>query len=107
MTIEAMNTFLEQARTDDALRGKLASIESNGNEPSEIDVIRVAVESGYDITTSDLHRAAKEFEGELTDDVLDAVSGGGVLTTVDKYNPASWLFYGLGLRKSRPGGPYK
>jgi len=88
MSMQAMASFLEKTQGDEVLAENFVDILAN-NEGDEITskVIDLAKVNGFDITASDVEETRKQFEqvteagdGELSDDDLENVSGGVVVS---------------------------
>jgi predicted ribosomally synthesized peptide with nif11-like leader len=79
MSEQSAGEFLENIDKDDALRSKVVSL---GNNISADDVVALAAENGYSFTPEELiaagaTRIAPGAGGELPDEALDQVAGGG------------------------------
>ncbi|NWJ46209.1 MAG: Nif11-like leader peptide family natural product precursor [Chloroflexi bacterium] len=82
MSEQAASEFLENMDKDDALRSKVVSL---GNNISADVVVALAAENGYSFTSEELiaagsTRIAPGASGELPDEALDQVAGGGSVT---------------------------
>jgi len=69
MSVESAKQFIEKMKTDEAFAQKVKECKD-----SEARMTFVK-ESGFDFTTEEV----KGLQGELSDDELDAVAGGGCL----------------------------
>lgn len=89
MTMQTMKSFLEKANSDQDLAEALVAI-IDGNEPDTIypQVVALAGQHGFIVTIEDveeIHKQCSAFdettEGDLDDDALADVAGGGVAMT--------------------------
>lgn len=89
MSMEVMVSFLEKAQSDPALADRLAGIaEQNEGEDLDQKVAALAGEHGFSLTADDVRQsrqqseqAAESANGDLSDNDLGGVSGGGVVWT--------------------------
>lgn len=87
MSMQAMNSFLEMAETDEAVASRLVAI-LDENEPGAIPpkIVELANDNGYAVTEADVVETRERFEkavdgtdvedGDLSDEDLEHVSGG-------------------------------
>src|SRR3712207_6221239 len=79
MSQQAIEQFLEALARDEVLLAKLATADSASS------VVKIAAEFGYELSESDLAVVAEQMRlalssEELSDDELEAISGGTFLT---------------------------
>ena len=85
-----MQAFIEKAKNDKALMAKLNELGASGTEPDKIPgkIIALAAEHGFSITVEEYQLARESVgaskSGELAEEDLDAVAGGG---TENRYDP--------------------
>ena len=72
---ENLKKFLELITSDKELEKKALACNDLGEEKGKLAMIELAKENGIDLTEADFEK--KEASGELSDDELDAVAGGG------------------------------
>jgi predicted ribosomally synthesized peptide with nif11-like leader len=72
---ENLKKFLELITSDKELEKKALACNDLGEEKGKLAMIELAKENGIDLTEADFEK--KEATGELSDDELDAVAGGG------------------------------
>jgi len=80
-----LHAMLEKAKNNCEFEAKLKALSENGAKPEEI--IAFAADHGFAITSEDLESCKGDCAkcGELTEDDLDAVAGGG--PTQNRYDP--------------------
>ena len=75
------NEFIEKYNADEAFRNevntKAQALKGNGAENLFAAVVRVAESFGYAVTEDEVKAFRKAQSGELSDELLDSVSGGG------------------------------
>lgn len=74
MSKQSCVEFLTQVTKTSSLKEKLQQVESPA------DIINLAREEGYIITEEEIREVINEQEGELNEQSLEAVAGGGLLT---------------------------
>ena len=72
---ENLKKFLELITSDKELEKKALACNDLGEEKGKLAMIELAKENGIELTEADFEK--KEATGELSDDELDAVAGGG------------------------------
>jgi predicted ribosomally synthesized peptide with nif11-like leader len=85
MSQEQLKAFLEKVQADTSLQAKL---KAEGADP-----VAIAKAAGFTISLKDIHREASE----LSEDELEAVSGGTVTLTV-AYTPALIIATGVAAK---------
>ena len=94
MNMEQMQAFIEKAKSDNALMAKLDELGAAGASAEEI--VALAAEHGFSITVEDYQSAGMPKSGELAEEDLDVVSGGG---TQDRWDPKECChIYGVAYR---------
>lgn len=69
--------FLQKAAEDKALQEKVAAIMKGQPEEISDKIVTLAKENGFEITFDEVLKEVKGQEGEVSDDELDKVVGGG------------------------------
>jgi predicted ribosomally synthesized peptide with nif11-like leader len=77
---ENLKNFLELIASNKELEKKALATNELGEEKGKAAMLALAKENGIELTLADLEK--KEESGELSDDELDAVAGGGFCTCV-------------------------
>ena len=78
MSMETAKRLIEELQTNDELKAKVQDI----TDPAQL--VKAAVEAGYEVTAEEMTEAEKEFRAEkaqktrLSIEELDAVAGGAV-----------------------------
>ena len=72
---ENLKKFLELLSKDKDLEAKALACNDLGEEKGRLALLELAKENGIELTLADLAKKAEN--GELSDDELDAVAGGG------------------------------
>ena len=75
---ENLKKFLELIASNKELEKKALATNELGEEKGKAAMLALAKENGIELTLADLEK--KEESGELSDDELDAVAGGGFCT---------------------------
>ena len=77
------NEFIEKYNSDETFRNevkeKAQAMKGNGAENLFAAVVKTAESLGYAVTEDDVKAFRKAQSGELSDELLDSVSGGGCL----------------------------
>ena len=78
MSIESVKKFYELLQSDEILQERVKAAEDSAT------VVQIASEKGYEFTEQELDRAMQEaiFEGELSEQELEAVAGAGKKTKI-------------------------
>ena len=73
MSIESVQKFYELIQNDTTLQERVKDAINSAS------VVQIASEKGYEFTEQELERAMQEavIEGEISDEQLEAVAGGG------------------------------
>ncbi len=73
MSQEAVKEFYKVIESDSEIRKQVV------NANSSADIVRIAAENGYTFTEEEVEIAMQEalVDGELSDELLEAVAGGG------------------------------
>lgn len=93
--MDSLNAFLELANRDAALQERVVAA---SKQPGPVDaLVSVAASAGFDLTAAQLEAV---FAGELSDQQLDAVSGGYAFRA-----PGEWFAecYAVHLKTDTPG----
>ena len=80
MSVENVNAFFEKAMSDEAARAALKSLgeKSKGNQDEAVaDLIALGKEHGFEFEHGHLADAVQARPGELSEDELQKVAGGG------------------------------
>jgi predicted ribosomally synthesized peptide with nif11-like leader len=120
MSQEQLKGFLEAVQADVILQEKLQAISSTSGEDQSVTddeydeaICAAAKESGFIFSAEDLNSVRTELEllesndGELTDEQLEAVAGGGAFVAAGivagggLIGGGLWLGIGFGLRRRR------
>ena len=83
MSKENVTAFIDKAKSDPSLQGKLRKLP--GEESSAIkEVVKIAAGAGYHFSEQEYRNAAKDQlqSGELQEDDLAKVSGGTIISVV-------------------------
>ncbi len=90
MTMQAMASFVEKAQQDPALAEELVTIiDQNDTDAIYSKVVTLANDNGFSVTVDDVKETRQQFEkmsdagyeGDMSDDELDNVSGGIVVSS--------------------------
>jgi predicted ribosomally synthesized peptide with nif11-like leader len=76
MSKAEIERFVKDVKTDTALQ---AEIKKAGSDPQAF--VALAKKKGYDFTVDELKKHAENKKGELSQEDLDKVAGGGVVVT--------------------------
>ena len=77
MTTPSVIAFARRLETDEALRKRVAAVDTADTPRMLAETTRIAAEAGFDFTAVELAASLQEHAlGELPDAELDAVSGG-------------------------------
>ncbi|MEI7555512.1 Nif11-like leader peptide family natural product precursor [Candidatus Chlorohelix sp.] len=104
MSEQSAGEFLENMDNDDTLRSKVVSL---GSSISVDDVVALAAKNGYSFTSDEFiaagsTRIAPGAGGELPDEALDQVAGGGSVTIA--WKGANILGRNINPGNLNPGG---
>jgi predicted ribosomally synthesized peptide with nif11-like leader len=86
MSTETVKQFWQKARQDAGLQKKLLSIQGKDRQATLAAVVTLAGEAGFALTAHEYDAAVREeltrqhSAGEMTQEQLDSVAGGGVVT---------------------------
>lgn len=80
--------FLKKVAEDKVLQEKMTAIIEGKPEEISDKVVALAKENGFEITFDEFLKEGKEQEGEVSDDELDKVAGGGYK---DEFKLSVWL----------------
>lgn len=80
MAADQVHAFLEKAKTDEGIKGKLKSLPQGQEGVAAL--VNIGKEAGYNFSEQDLSEAlkGKESSGEISQEDLDKVSGGTIIT---------------------------
>ena len=85
MSVEQVKAFLDKLKEDAALANKIKDAEMSCKDNTSLGkteffakiFIPIAAEAGFNFTAEDLKAAFDDSEGEVSEDELNAVAGGG------------------------------
>ena len=94
MSMEAMTSLLEKARSDEAFAEALTAAVGDRQGDDAIDaVVAFGKANGFDVTAEGAREARRNFaaiaddgEGELDDDALEGVSGGAEISYTSPFD---------------------
>jgi len=90
--MEQIKAFIEKSKTDSELMAKLDTLGRKGAEGVD-EAVALAAEYGFTVTKEDMEAARRQncpHHGQLSEEELDAVSGGW---TQNRYNPTECAKY--------------
>ena len=76
MSAENVKAFFGKVEGDKDLQEKLAAAKGQEEEAALAEVVKIAADAGFEFTSAELAEAL-EAEGELSEDELKQVAGGG------------------------------
>ena len=76
MSIEGAVKFVQKIGEDDSFKARFEA--ANSHE----EVVRLASQSGYELSMEELKAVAGKLRGELSEEELESVAGGGFFTDV-------------------------